>query len=133
MTNTLRSAVKRRRDSSDKEMQMFKIGRMTAVIAIAALALPAAAGSWPNLPTRKAPANASQPAPAKSPIAIPPQSSVNGFEYAGGEAGWQLSPHKFVWSEGRFVHSDECDHAIRTAKAPTPAELESTRALYPGA
>lgn len=162
---------------------MFKTGKLVAAMAIATLAMPAMAGSWPNVPARKAPANAAQPAPAKSLIASPPQSadgfvteagegswsleqyryfqteegrgesvyaprkfaaskpaknvattkgSVNGYEYVGGEAGWQLAPHKFVWSAGRFAHSDECDHVIRTAMAPTPAELDSVRKLYPG-
>lgn len=162
---------------------MLKTGKLIAAMAIATLALPAMAGSWPNLPARKAPVNAAQPAPTKSPAASLPQSadgyvaeggaggwpleqyryfrpeegrgelvyaprklaasqpaknvatakgSVNGFEYVGGEAGWQLAQHKFVWSAGRFAHSDECDHVIRVAKAPTPAELESVRKLYPG-
>lgn len=163
---------------------MLKIGRTAIAIAIAALALPAAAGSWPNLPARKAAANAAQPAPAKPLIAVSPRSSdgfvegageagwsleqysyfrteegpgeaiyaprkfatskpardaapanriVNGFEYVGGDGGWQPAPHRLVWNAGRFAHSDECDHVIRTAKAATPEELESVRNLSPGA
>lgn len=162
---------------------MLKTGRLIAAIAIATLAMPVMAGSWPNVPTRKAPAKATQAAPAKSLATVAPQSadgfvaeageagwsleqysyfrteegpgesvyaprkfaasepakkvaiakgSVNGFEYAAGDAGWQLAPHKFVWSAGRFAHSDECDHVIRTAKAATPAELESGRTQSPG-
>ncbi len=55
------------------------------------------------------------------------------FEYIGGEAGWKPTGHKFVWSAGRFAHSEDCDHAIRTVKAPTPAEMEATNRLSPGA
>lgn len=62
--------------------------------------------------------------------AAPP---VAGFEYVGGDAGWVLSQHKYVFAGGRFAMSDECDHAIRTVKAPTPAEIETARNLYPGA
>lgn len=56
----------------------------------------------------------------------------DGFEYIGGEGGWQLVSHKYEWKAGALAHSDECDHAIRVVKAPTPAEIEATRALYPG-
>ena len=66
------------------------------------------------------------PAPAQNVRASP-------FEYVGGDGGWQLVQHKYVWGAGRFAHSDECDHAIRMAKGPTPTELESVRSLSPGA
>ncbi|HET7730396.1 MAG TPA: hypothetical protein VFK48_10220 [Usitatibacter sp.] len=56
-----------------------------------------------------------------------------GFEFVGGETGWQPAGHKFVWAGGRFAHSEECDHAIRIVKAPTPAEIDSTGRLSPGA
>lgn len=56
-----------------------------------------------------------------------------GFEYVGGEAGWELSQHKYVFAGGSLAMSDECDHAIRIVKAPTPAEVEATSKLYPGA
>ena len=58
---------------------------------------------------------------------------ANGFEYTGGDAGWQPAQHKFVWNAGHFAHSAECDHAIHPAKGATPAELESARLLSPGA
>ena len=141
-----------------KEMKMLKTGKLITAIAIATLALPAIAGSWPNLPARKALSNTTQPAPTKSAVANFTQSQdgyaregegearlttsqakadaatvkVTGFEYTGGEAGWQPAQHKFVWKAGRFAHSDECDHAIRPAKAATPAELESARLSYSG-
>ena len=53
--------------------------------------------------------------------------SVNGFEYVGGEAGWQLAQHKYEFVNGRLAMSDECDHAIRKAEAATPADLERAR------
>ena len=160
---------------------MLKTGKLITAIAVATLALPAVAGSWPPiLPARKAQAGTTQPAPTKPSAANFTQSQdgyaregedgtwrreqdryfrsedgpqertfaprklaasqpavnvatakANGFEYTGGEAGWQLSQHKYVLKAGRFAHSDECDHVIRTAKAATPAELESARLLYP--
>ena len=142
--------------------------------AIAALALPAAAGSWPNLPARK-PAEAK---PSTSIVAVPPQSrdgfvigagdeissleqyryfpseeyrgkatfsfgaaaakapdtlSKGGFEFVGGDTGWQLSQHKYVLVGGKFAHSEECDHVIRMVKAPTAEELEAARKVSPGA
>ncbi len=55
------------------------------------------------------------------------------FEYIGGETGWQPTGHKFVWSAGRFAHSEACDHVIRTVKAPTSKEMDATNRLSPGA
>ena len=152
----------------------MRTGRFILAAAIAALALPAAAGSWPNLPARK-------PAAAKplfSLTAVPPQSrdgfveeagdavssleqyryfpteeyrgratityakpsanatdtlSKDGFEFIGGDAGWQLSQHKYVRVAGKFQHAEECDHAVRVVKAPTARDLEETRKAYPGA
>jgi hypothetical protein len=59
--------------------------------------------------------------------------AVNGFEYIGGDGGWQLAGHKYVLSNGRFVHSEECDHTIRAAQAVTPADIEKSQRLSPGA
>jgi hypothetical protein len=47
-----------------------------------------------------------------------------GFEYVGGESGWEPAQHKYVWTNGRFEHSDECDHAVRAATSPASAEVE---------
>ena len=55
----------------------------------------------------------------------------NGFEYVGGETGWQLIPHKLVWAAGRFAHSDECDHAVRIVKGPTAPEFDAVKKAYP--
>lgn len=146
--------------------------QLVAAVAIALLALPAAAGSWPNIAPRKAPAKVAQvTAPAKSldgfialegeslstlepvryftneerktvymprvasnvPARDVATSSVNGFEYVGGEPGWRTVGHKFLWRAGSFAHSEECDHAIRMVRGPTAAEMEATNALSPGA
>jgi hypothetical protein len=155
---------------------MLKTMRLISAAAVAALALPALAGSWPPTPPRKtthkpavaaAPAKASaasfpagsfapapievwqlvQPAyayengrfvllnaPAASAATARAQTAVfAGFEPAGGDAGWQLAQHKYDFVNGKLTMSDECDHAIRTAQAPTPTEVDSARRLSPGA
>lgn len=100
---------------------MSKINALVA-LAIATLALPAMAGSWPNLPARKASTTA-----AGTWVAIPPQSaqaapvSNDGFAYIGGDGGWELVQHNYVLSNGRLVHSDECDHAVRAPAVAAPA------------
>ena len=58
--------------------------------------------------------------------------SRNAFTEGVGDSGWDLAQHKYIRSAGRFVHSQECDHAIRVVKGPTPAELEAVRAASPG-
>lgn len=141
--------------------------------ALATIALPAAAGSWPNLP-KKAPANVTAAAPAPAKTVAPggyvfgaeeggwslqqysyfrqEEDSVTGpkrpivaaagvtaivandpFEAVGGDSGWQLKQHKYVFAGGALAHSEECDHAIRTARAPTPAEVDRLRNMSPGA
>lgn len=144
---------------------------LTAAVAIALMALPAAAGSWPNIAPRKAQQAGSSlvRAPSMSidgfvaeagenvasleqvryvnqkdiagmtrlasavPAVEPATSYASGFEFVGGETGWQPAVHKFVWSGGRFAHSDECDHVIRVVSGPTPAEIEAASAQSPGA
>lgn len=131
-----------------------RTGKLAAAVAIAMLALPAAAGSQPNFDEAgDAIASLEQyryfpneekthgkksfawggAVPQRLDTAAVGTRSVNGFDYIGGEGGWQPSQHKYVRIAGRFAHSDECDHLIRTAKAPTPAELESARKFYGGA
>jgi hypothetical protein len=153
---------------------MNRTAKLVAAVAVAMLALPAAAGSWPPTPARKAPANMAQvrmaqadaseqaingfiaepgenvasPAPVRyfarqgkqsgyMPSVAQGRSDSRaaraGFEFVGGETGWQPTGHKFVWAGGRFAHSEECDHAIRVVKAPTPAEVDSSKRLSPGA
>ena len=45
-----------------------------------------------------------------------------GFAYVGGESGWEPAQHKYVWANGRFEHSEECDHTIRAVTNPGPAD-----------
>lgn len=111
---------------------MNRTAKLVAAVAVAMLALPAAAGSWPPTPPRKAPAKAAQQK-VTPPLSADTADSRAGFEFVGGETGWQPAGHKFVWVQGSFAHSEECDHAIRVVKAPTPAEVDSTRRLSPGA
>lgn len=58
---------------------------------------------------------------------------LTGFEFVGGETGWQPAGHKYVWSAGAFAHTEDCDHAIRTVKGPTPADVDAVRRQSPGA
>lgn len=63
----------------------------------------------------------------------PAQRVQDNFESVGGEPGWQLAQHRLVLRGGRFEHSEECDHMIRSASAaPGPREVETTKQLYPG-
>lgn len=148
-----------------------RTAKLVAAVAVAMLALPAAAGSWPPTPQRKAPAKVAQGKPAQvdvseqaingfvaepgenvaslapvryfanegrhadstpavAPVAI---DSRPGFEFVGGETGWQPTGHKFVWVGGSFAHSEDCDHAIRVVASPSPAEIERAKRLSPGA
>ena len=115
---------------------MLKLTRLVAAMAIAFLALPAAAGSWPNIPARKAPPKAVHQAPqaeeSSESLGQRASASPDGFEFVGGDAGWQLAQHKYVRSDGRFMHSNECDHAKRMAQAVSPRDVEDGRKLSPG-
>jgi hypothetical protein len=37
--------------------------------------------------------------------------SADRWQYAGGERGWALMPHKYAFAGGQFDHTDECDHS----------------------
>ena len=152
---------------------MLKARTLVLAGAMAMLALPAAAGGWPNVPARK-PADAGAPLVSAAPrsadgfipeagdavatleqyryfrneekersaapalvraVAAPVNvatGKVNGFEYLGGEAGWQPISHTLAWTPQGFGHSNVCDHAIRIVTGPTPAELETARKLGGG-
>jgi hypothetical protein len=56
----------------------------------------------------------------------------DGFEEIGGDAGWQLSQHRYVLKDGKFAHGDECDHVIRSASAVSAADIERNRVQSPG-
>ena len=114
---------------------MLKTATIAVALAAATLVLPAAAGSWPPTPPRKS--TEARKATEKSPPAVrvvkaQQPKSIGGFEYVGGDAGWQLAQHKYEFTNGKLVMSDECDHAIRSAQAPTPSDVESARRLSPG-
>jgi hypothetical protein len=146
------------RSSDTGDDIMLKTGKLILATLVAALALPAAAGSWPNVPGSKGrpwkPSIAAADAPTslEQYRAFPSEeyrgkkafardsapvreaaATKDGFEFVGGDTGWQLSQHKYVRSGGRFVHSDECDHVVRTARAPSAEEVEAGRTLSPGA
>ena len=108
---------------------MLRIARLIAATAVAALALPALAGSWPTILPRSAAPKAVQAAQgALAQKSAPP----DGFEFIGGEAGWQPAQHKMERRAGRWVHSDECDHAIRAAQAAAPQAVDAAHRLYGG-
>jgi hypothetical protein len=152
---------------------MLKTPATVTALVIAALSLPATAGSWPNLPAKKFQASianapvAATPATgyvagseeggwsleqyryfrdedqpnqrARTPLATSAPSaattastSANGFQFVGGDTGWQPVGHTFVMKNGALAHSDQCDHMIRTVQGPTPAEVEAARSLSPG-
>ena len=69
-------------------------------------------------------------ASAKAPASL---AANGGFTYRGDGTGWEVSPHKYVFSAGRLVMSDECDHAVRLVQGPTREEIDSARIQSPGA
>ena len=119
---------------------MLRTSYIATALAIGALSLPALAGSWPNIPARKAQVASNTDCCAAKPAAKATRDTasrespkaIGGFVYIGGEPGWTLAQHKFVLEGGRFVHSEECDHAIRTVKGPTPDETDSVKRFSPG-
>jgi hypothetical protein len=113
---------------------MLKIARITIALAAAGLAIPAIAGnSWPQTPSSKQGASA----PAKVAVAtkkagVKNFAPVGGFAYTGEGVGWEVAQHKYVWTGSALAHSDECDHALRTAAAVTIDDIEAGRKLWPG-
>lgn len=115
-------------------MSKFNVFSLSlAALALAATATAADAGSWPPTAAKKSaaanPATTVEATTKKDAATA----TVNGFEYIGGEAGWDPAQHRLLWSDGRLVHSEECDHAIRTAAAvPSIDEMETIHRRYPG-
>lgn len=110
-----------------------------ASLALAATATAANAGTFPpaKMPAATKPATTVATKPATTVAAAAQKDAgpriVNGFEYIGGETGWQPAQHRFAFSNGRLIHTEECDHAIRTAEAVPPIdEMETLRRRYPG-
>ena len=113
---------------------MLKIAKLTVALAVAGLALPAFA-QWPKGPSQRPATPAAKSASvAKAPVKSSASGLANGgFTYRGDGTGWEITPHKYVFSNGSLVMSDECDHVTRIVKGPTVQEVDSTRNLSPGA
>ena len=93
---------------------MLKTMRLISVAAVAALALPALAGSWPPIAPRKAPKAAAVAVTASTPR------SLDGFEAIAGEPGSQLVNPTYALSGGQLVRTDAAP-AVAGTEAPTPA------------
>ncbi len=125
-----------------------RTAKLAAAVAIAMLALPAAAEQAIDGFIAEPGENVASLAPVRyfanqgtqagytPPVAQGTADSLaarSGFEFVGGETGWQPTGHKFIRVGGTFAHSQECDHAIRVVAAPTPDEIERAKRLSPGA
>lgn len=113
---------------------MSKTANLLAAVAVATLALPAAADSYPDASYpigQHFTARTATPAPQAAQRIAP--TAPKDFEFVAGETGSQPVSHKLVWIGGGFAHSDECDHAIRMVSGPTADEVESIRNMSPGA
>jgi hypothetical protein len=110
----------------------MKITHVSIALALAGFAIPVLAGnSWPQGPSSPA-TKATSAAAAPSPVRTSSTAAPGNFTYRCDGIGWEITPHKYVFSGGRLVHSDECDHTMRTAEAVTPAVIEAGRKLWPG-
>ena len=54
--------------------------------------------------------------------------TADGWRYVGGDTGWELVQHEYVFRNGTLAHTDKCDHRI-TPK-PSLASIEQGRKLY---
>lgn len=97
---------------------------LASAFAIAAMAATSAmAGGWPNATAKKgaqsredccsAARNASMTKAETSRTAR--LVSPDGFEYLGGDTGWQLAQHKFEYRSGRLGHASDCPVSIAKA------------------
>ncbi len=104
----------------------------SALAALALSATGAMAGSWPNIPSKKASPRAAdccsvtaakkaQATDAKAPKFAPALVSADGFEYIGGEAGWQLAQHKLQLRSGRLAHAADCPVSLAAVSQKNPA------------
>lgn len=100
-----------------------------------AFAFPALAGPGLNLSARPARTFEAPPVISAAERSQPATKPVvqGGFEEIGGEAGWQLAQHRYVLKDGKFVHGNECDLVIRSARATTSTHIESGSVESPGA
>ena len=113
-----------------------RTAKLAAAAAIAMMALPAAAEQAINGFIAEPGENVASLAPYTPSVAhgvADTHAARSGFEFVGGESGWQPTGHKFIRVGGAFAHSEDCDHAIRVVAGPTPAEVERAKRLSPGA
>ena len=98
---------------------MLKTMRLISVAAVAALALPALAASWPPIAPRKAPKAAAVSVTAQAPR------SIDGFEATAGEPGSQLAQPAYTLVGGKLVRVDITPRtAIPTTEAPPVAGFD---------
>ena len=69
----------------------------------------------------RAQVNAEQIATVKNDV------TADGWRYVGGETGWELVQHAYVFRNGKLVHIDNIDHS--TPK-PTIASIIAGKKLY---
>ena len=107
--------------------------------AFAVSATSALAGSWPEIPKRKmasAPAECCAMKEAKAAntaTAAPAIVAADGFEFIGGEAGWQPAVHKFVLTDGHVAHAADCPIALAAVTPRAPADGTAPVETSPGA
>ena len=54
--------------------------------------------------------------------------SADRWQDVGGERGWASMPHKFAFIDGKFAHTEECDHS--TPPKPSLSMTGEERAQY---
>lgn len=92
---------------------------LLASLVAASFALPAFAGRpfitpdkrFPSIPEKK------EPAASVSTNEATARTTLNGYEYVGGDTGWQLAPHRLVWAAGGFKHASDCPAGAKVAAA----------------
>jgi hypothetical protein len=102
---------------------------LTSVLAVVALSATGAM-AWPNVLVKKqqpatrtasaeccsvAPTKTADTATARATKATTRLVSADGFEYVGGDTGWQLAQHKFELRSGEFKHASDCPVSIAKA------------------
>lgn len=96
-----------------------------ALAALAFGATAAMAGGWPNIPVKKPAARShdhatAQCCSARAQIAADARKEVvgvDGFEFVGGEPGWQLAQHKYDVGAGPLAHAADCPVTLARIKA----------------
>ena len=99
---------------------MSTVKLLTSALVIGALAATSAmAGGWPNASAKKAAESRDDCCGAKNASTSKSQASKaarlvspDGFEYLGGDNGWQFAQHKFEYRGGRLGHASDCPVSI---------------------